>query len=71
MGADRRTDMTKLIVAFRCFADAPKIWRKGGKVEIVSVRAEKACGELEVQFHAFLTSAPDGDEWLASRPRPL
>jgi hypothetical protein len=28
----------------------------------------KAYGEVEVYFHAFLTSALDGDEWSASRP---
>jgi hypothetical protein len=28
----------------------------------------KTCGEVEVELHAFLTSATDESEWSASRP---
>jgi len=28
----------------------------------------KMYGGMEVPLHTFLTSAPDGDVWLASRP---
>jgi len=28
-------------------------------------------GEVQVQLHLFLASAPDGSDWLISRPRPL
>jgi len=27
----------------------------------------KTCGGVEVHFHTFLTSTPDGGEWLAPR----
>ena len=68
--AEGRTNMTKLIVAFRSFANAPEICWKKGKVESISVHAQKACREVEVQLHAFLTSSPDGGEWSDSRLRP-
>jgi hypothetical protein len=34
----------------------------------VSVHAMDACEEMDVDIHAFLTSALDGGEWLASHP---
>jgi hypothetical protein len=34
----------------------------------VPVHAMDACEEVDVDIHAFLTSALDGGEWLASHP---
>jgi hypothetical protein len=36
--------------------------------KVLPMQATKTCGRAaEVQFHSFLTSALDGDEWSASR----
>jgi hypothetical protein len=45
--------MTKLVVAFRSFANAPK------KV-LVPLRIMKHIREADVKLHSFLTSALDG-----------
>jgi hypothetical protein len=38
---------------------------------LIKPHAMKICAVVEVHFHAFLTSALDGGEWSASRPRSL
>jgi len=50
--ADRRTDMTKLTVALRNFANAPKKRRKCGPAHTM-----KVCGGNTGTFYTFLTSA--------------
>jgi len=35
---------------------------------LTKYHAMKTYGEVEMQFHAFLTSELDGGEWSASRP---
>jgi hypothetical protein len=37
-------------------------------INVTLYRATKTCVGVEVQLHAFLASALDGGEWLASRP---
>jgi hypothetical protein len=39
------------------------------KVKVTEHHAMKPYGEMEVELHAFLTSAVDGGEWLVSCPR--
>jgi hypothetical protein len=41
---------------------------KGKREEVFPVQAMKAYGGAEVQFHSFLTTALNGDEWLTPRP---
>jgi len=55
--------MTNVTGTFRDYRNAPK--NKIGKD--ASVHAIKAYRGVEAWFHSFLTSALDGDEWLASR----
>jgi hypothetical protein len=43
--------------------------KKGNVVPIL--HSIQIYGEYEVKLHIFLTSAPDGGEWSASRPWPL
>jgi len=57
MRTDRRRDMTKLVGAFRNFANAPK------KVVVVPIRIMRRIRGGDVKLHSFLTSTLDG-EWV-------
>jgi len=64
--SDGRTDMTKLIVAFHNFANAPK--KQGRKSKVSLSTPWRRTGGEEVQFHSFLTSALNGGWRLISGP---
>jgi len=64
MRAEGRTDMAKLIVTFRNFANAPP--KKRGNV--CPGLAMKAYRAVEVQLHPFLILVVDGGTRLTSGP---
>jgi hypothetical protein len=57
---DGQTDMTKLIITFRNFVNAPK------KGKVVPVYIVKEYEGLHTQLYTFLAWALDGDKWSAS-----
>jgi hypothetical protein len=49
------------------FADTSAVFRSNGKTAY-KLHDMNPYGGVGVQLHAFLTSAPNGDEWSASHP---
>jgi hypothetical protein len=47
---------------------ASKLVKLKSSLSLTKYQAIKTYEEVEVKLHAFLTSALDGSEWLASRP---
>jgi hypothetical protein len=47
------------------------VCRSKGKGKVVPFHTMNAYRGSRGKLHSFLTSASDGGEWLASRPRPL
>jgi hypothetical protein len=50
-----------------CRIDTDAVSRFSGKLTFVPICTLKTYGTVKLYFYTFLTSAPDGEEWSASR----